>query len=313
LIHSAIHLLILAPSPIYFPHRVEDLFFGGVWKDQAGSQALHRAEPIQSTVAGAMISTHLMEEAMKQIDAGAESPFDSALALTSDESLVSAAKAGMPTAYAELCHRHSTKVFRTVQRITRNKEDAEDALQDALLKAFTHLHTFDGRSSFSTWLTRIAINSALMMLRKKRTQAEISFDCETWSHLQIPDPAFDPERHLCEREREFRLRHAVQRLPPVLRGVTEIRYSQDISVIEVAALTSVSVAAAKSRLIRARKLLLHALGETISSQKKGLTLQRKQRSRVVREESSRFAMSQKESALRLPPIGRANTDSQLYM
>jgi DNA-directed RNA polymerase specialized sigma24 family protein len=89
---------------------------------------------------------------------------------TCDMCLVAAAKNGDHQAYAELCRRHSQRTLRTVLRITRNIADAEDTLQEALLKAYTHIGEFDGRSAFSSWLTRIAINVALMLLRKRRSK-----------------------------------------------------------------------------------------------------------------------------------------------
>ena len=94
----------------------------------------------------------------------------------SDEWLVAAAKNGDVTAFAELRDRHFRSIMRTTYRITRNWEDAEDALQDSLLKGFLHLKDFQEKSRFSTWITRIAINSALMILRKKRGCFEISID-----------------------------------------------------------------------------------------------------------------------------------------
>jgi RNA polymerase sigma factor (sigma-70 family) len=183
------------------------------------------------------------------------------LAVMPDEYLVALAKSGNQLAYAELCERHSNMVFRTVNRITRNKEDSEDALQDSLLRAFTHLKTFDGRSTFSTWLTRIAINSALMILRKKRAHPESSFDDEAWCRFQIPDPTPDTEYRFLARERKRVLRQAVQGLPPLLRDVTIVRYAQEASLDEVASLAGISVAAAKSRLLRARNSLRRTLVE----------------------------------------------------
>ena len=94
----------------------------------------------------------------------------------SDAVLLSTAKAGDADAFVELSRRHYRMVFQATFRITRNEQDAEDALQDSLLKAFSHLKNFEERSSFSTWLTRIAINSALMILRKKRGGFEVSMD-----------------------------------------------------------------------------------------------------------------------------------------
>ena len=116
----------------------------------------------------------------------------------SDAFLVSTAKSGDTDAFVELSKRHYRRVFYETYRITRNWQDAEDALQDSLLRAFSHLNNFQERSSFSTWLTRIAINSALMILRKKRNGFELSLDgtddpsgeCERWD---TQSPAENPE------------------------------------------------------------------------------------------------------------------------
>src|SRR3984885_1047997 len=91
---------------------------------------------------------------------------------TSDERLVAVAKSGDRSAFAELWKRHSRTAFGKVYQITKNRADAEDVIQDAWIKAFIHLNAFDGRAKFSTWLTRIAINSALMALRKRRSRPE---------------------------------------------------------------------------------------------------------------------------------------------
>src|SRR5271157_2963015 len=94
----------------------------------------------------------------------------------SEAGLVAAAKRGERDALETLWKRSSQKILKVTRRITKNREDAEDALQECLLSAFVHFEDFDGRSSFSTWLTRIAINSALMVLRKKRSSREMSMD-----------------------------------------------------------------------------------------------------------------------------------------
>jgi RNA polymerase sigma-70 factor, ECF subfamily len=181
------------------------------------------------------------------------------LSCASDESLVVAAKQGSHIAFAEVFNRHSRRVFAIAYRITKSREDAEDACQDATLKAFVHLKTFDGRAKFSTWLTRIAINSALMILRQKRRRNETSidthFDGGAWVSLDMPDPAKDIELQYIERRREVLLRTAVNRLRPVLRDVLEIRLSSDGSIQEIAQEAGISVAAAKSRLIRGRQAL----------------------------------------------------------
>lgn len=214
---------------------------------------------------------------MNPFYAGADSPMRSTLAVASDEAIVISAKAGMHLADTELCRRHSTSIFRTIFRITRSEEDAEDGLQELLLKAFLHLKKFDGRSKFSTWLTRIAINSALMIVRKKRAHPENPFDGDMLSGLLISDPASDPERHFLERERNLQLRKAVRRLPPLLREATEIRDSEEVSVSEVAARTRASLFATKSRLLRARKSLIRALSEDESLRGSLSKLERKRR------------------------------------
>src|ERR1700678_2270993 len=107
----------------------------------------------------------------------------------SDMYLVAAAKDGNHQAYAELCRRHSKKLFRTVLRITRDVADAEDTLQEALLKAYVHIRGFEGRSAFSSWLTRIAINSALMLSRKTRSRPVCSFESgPDADDFKLPEP-----------------------------------------------------------------------------------------------------------------------------
>jgi RNA polymerase sigma-70 factor, ECF subfamily len=183
----------------------------------------------------------------------------------SDESLVAAAKQGLYIAFELICDRHWRRVFATVYRITKNREDAEDACQDATLKAFVHLKTFDGEAKFSTWLTRIAINSALMILRQKRRRNEISIDGYlddgAWDPIDLPDPAKSVELHYIEEERAVRLRRAVNCLSPALRDVLDIRLSSDESVDEIARRAGISVAAAKSRLIRGRQAIRRYINE----------------------------------------------------
>ncbi len=180
-----------------------------------------------------------------------------------DEMLVAAAKTGEHQAFSELCKRHSKKIFSTVYRITRNRQDAEDALQEAFLKAYVHLKKFDGRSSFSTWLTRIAINSALMILRRKRAHPEISMDGgsegETWQHWEVPDRRVDTEEHYAKSERAHHLKRAIPQLRPALRTIVEIQQVHDIPIKKIAEIAGISVAATKSRLSRARTVLRRSL------------------------------------------------------
>jgi RNA polymerase sigma factor (sigma-70 family) len=182
---------------------------------------------------------------------------------TNDEMLVTAARSGEHLAFSELWNRHSKRAFNTMYRITRNRQDAEDALQDAFLKAFLHLKNFDGRSTFSTWVTRIAINSALMILRKKRTHPETSIDWsadgETWQHWEMADKKANIEEHYIKKEAEGHLNRAIQRLRPALRTTIEMRQLHDSSVKEIAENAGISVAAAKSRLLRAKTVLRRSL------------------------------------------------------
>jgi RNA polymerase sigma-70 factor, ECF subfamily len=180
-----------------------------------------------------------------------------------DEVLVAAAKSGNHPAFAELWTRHSNSAFKMAYRIVENRDDAEDVIQDAWMNAYVHLRTFDGRSKFSTWIIRIAINSALMTLRRKRVHPETSMevvDGESWRHFEIADPTEDVEDFYVRCERAESLRRAIRRLQPTLRNVIEIRQLNDRSVKEIAELAGISVAATKSRLLRARKVLRRALG-----------------------------------------------------
>jgi RNA polymerase sigma-70 factor, ECF subfamily len=181
-----------------------------------------------------------------------------------DEQLVSAAKAGDPIAFVELSKRYSNKILWKIYRITRNWQDAEDVLQDSLLKAFTHLKDFECRSSFSVWLTRIAINSALMSLRKKRDHVEIpidrpddnSYEQTVWEPRDLAD---DPESRYVKRERDKLIREAILRLPHCYRVAFELQHAEGYSMSEIAYSLGISMSAAKSRLSRARTVLRTSL------------------------------------------------------
>jgi RNA polymerase sigma-70 factor (ECF subfamily) len=179
-----------------------------------------------------------------------------------DEALVAAAKSGDQSAFLELWRRHSKRVFKTSYGITRNREDAEDVIQDTWMKAYLHLNTFDGRAKFATWLTRIAVNSSLMILRRRRSHPETSMeimDGDTWQHRDFADQAKNAEELYARGEKLERLRREICCLRPTLRIVVEIRESNDRSVEEVAELAGLSVAATKSRLARAKEALRKAL------------------------------------------------------
>jgi RNA polymerase sigma-70 factor (ECF subfamily) len=178
----------------------------------------------------------------------------------SDAGLVSAAKSGDAVAFVELSRRHSDKILRRTYRIVKNWQDAEDVLQESLMRAFLHLKDFEERSSFSSWLTRIAINFSLMGLRKKRGQVEISMefindDHEVAYRWEPRDPAESPESHCSRRETEALLGIAIRQLPPILRQVVQLNLIDGRSGEELAQTLGISVPAAKSRLSRARNAL----------------------------------------------------------
>jgi RNA polymerase sigma factor (sigma-70 family) len=163
-------------------------------------------------------------------------------------------------AFERLYEKTAPKVLKTLYRITRNQEDAEDALQEAFLSAFIHAKDFDGRSSFTTWFTRIAINSALMILRKKRTHPEYSLDEggageEHETYWIVPDTAPNPERRYAQQEQEAILKEAVGELRPAIRKAVEMGQLQDRTMRETAEVLGISVAAAKARLFHARAAL----------------------------------------------------------
>lgn len=179
---------------------------------------------------------------------------------TRSDHLVSAAQAGSSTAFGELRNLYSRRVYRKLLTITKNREDAEDALQDAFLRAYLALHTFEGRSSFYSWLTRIAINSALIILRKRRARPEVSFDNPSEvqdenSGFEFRDAGPSPE-HIClHRQRYARMLTSIGKLQPRLRQVIEMQMKQTRSVREIAQTLEISEAAVKSRLSRARARL----------------------------------------------------------
>jgi RNA polymerase sigma factor (sigma-70 family) len=179
-----------------------------------------------------------------------------------EQALVAAAKQGRAEAFGALCQPLARKLIQSAQRITKNREDAEDALQDAFLSAFVHIKDFDARSSFSTWLTRIAINSALMTLRKKRRPREIPIGSgELGANgvgWDVPDPSPNPEKMCAQREKERILREAIRGLRPTIRQVVEIQQLQEISIKETAGMIGVSVTAAKARLFHGRRALRKA-------------------------------------------------------
>jgi RNA polymerase sigma-70 factor (ECF subfamily) len=179
--------------------------------------------------------------------------------------------------FDELALPHVQKILRVVHRITRNREDAEDAMQDAFLQALAHFQDFDGRSAFATWLTRIAINSSLMILRKRRNAKAVSLndgnDSEESTVIrEVRDPVSDVEEQFLQKERETALREAIQMLRPSLRKVVELAQLGERSIRETAEMLDLSVSAAKARLFHARRSLKKA--QTLQRFRKPVTRRR---------------------------------------
>ena len=188
----------------------------------------------------------------------------SAAAKADDEAVfVRAAKRGDLNAFETLVNRYESKIFRLAQNITQNREDAEDVMQEAFLKAFEHLGEFQGNSRFYTWLVRIAVNQALMKLRKRRPN-QISLDepVETEDDLmprEVEDWGPSPEERFAQTELNGILSNVIAELDPPFRIVFQLCDIEDLSTEETAEVLGLSAPAVKSRLLRARLKLRHKL------------------------------------------------------
>jgi RNA polymerase sigma-70 factor (ECF subfamily) len=183
------------------------------------------------------------------------------LAAGREDLLVTAVQAGVPEAFAHLYAVYSPRLYRTIAKITKNPEDAQDALQETFLRAHLKVRAFEGRSSIYSWLSRIAINCALMILRKRRTRAEVLFDpqpdhrsCET-TFFEVRDFAPNPEEAYDLRQRQTKTLRAIHRLDPKLQAPLRMVMKREWSVKEISHALNISESAAKSRLYRARQQL----------------------------------------------------------
>jgi RNA polymerase sigma-70 factor, ECF subfamily len=176
----------------------------------------------------------------------------------SDElDLVARAKAGDGSAFSVLINRYEGKIFRLAMNITQNREDAEDVLQEAFFKAYEHLDQFQGNSKFYTWIVRIAVNQALMKLRKRKTDRSVSLDeqIDTGEDTVVREIAAwdpDPEERFSREELHTILTEAIDGLAPIYRTVFTLRDVDGLSTEETAEALDLSVPAVKSRLLRAR-------------------------------------------------------------
>jgi RNA polymerase sigma-70 factor, ECF subfamily len=184
-----------------------------------------------------------------------------------DHALVTAAKRGDTHAFENLMLRHKRKVFAIALRITKNREDAEDVVQESFHKAFLHLGGFQEASQFYTWLTRITCNEACMLLRRRRRVPEV-LPLTTDDNVNFVPEAFvdqnpNPEESCRRREHSELLTDAINRLGPTIRKTMWLRMVEERSVEETAQMLDTSVAAVKSRVCRGRRELSGTLNRAL--------------------------------------------------
>jgi RNA polymerase sigma-70 factor (ECF subfamily) len=184
-------------------------------------------------------------------------PFDEA-------ALVARARSGDDSAFGDLVNHYERRIFRLAKNITQNDEDAEDVLQESFMKAYGHLDTFHGNSKFYTWLVRIAVNEALMKLRKRKTDKTVSLDeqLDTGEDTLVREIAVwddNPEQLYSQDEIREILDKAVASLEPIYSSVFQLRDVEELSTEETAEALNISVPAVKSRLLRARLQLREKL------------------------------------------------------
>jgi RNA polymerase sigma-70 factor, ECF subfamily len=200
-----------------------------------------------------------------KLDPLARRPLPSQIVKDDESALVAAAKAGDVPAFETLVGRYERKIFRLTQNITQNREDAEDAMQEAFLKAFEHLQAFEGNSRFYTWLVRIAVNQALMKLRKRRPNVvSLDEEVDTGEDMvprDVQDWGPSPVERYAQTELSGILSKVIGELDPPFRIVFQLRDIEELSTEETAEALGLSVPAVKSRLLRARLKLRQALNQ----------------------------------------------------
>ena len=180
-----------------------------------------------------------------------------------DAALVEAARRHDPDAFEEIVTRYGPRIFRLAQNITRNREDAEEVSQDSFARAFLHVDSFRGDSRFYTWLTRIAINQALMKLRTRRRRELQRVYPDTPEEIQfcadVADDTPTPEQQYSQKELQRILASAMEELPMASREVLQLREVEERSTAETARILGLSISAVKSRMLRGRQKLRQAL------------------------------------------------------
>jgi len=189
---------------------------------------------------------------------------DSVCHIEDEAAIIAAAKNGQTGSFELLIQRYERKILLQAMRITRNWQDAEDVRQQSVLKAFTRLHSFQGNSSFSTWLFRIAVNEALMLLRRKRSWHEVQVEDSDEMDVEMSIPhtlrySVAADDHCLAQERKQILYAALKRLTPAMRVVIQLRDLEECSMREIARILGISVRAAKTRVFHGRRRLREVL------------------------------------------------------
>lgn len=181
-----------------------------------------------------------------------------------DIALATEAKQGDKGAFTELMNRYAQRVFRVARHITKNDQDAEDVLQDTFLKAYSRLGQFEGNAKFYTWIVRVAVNEALMRMRRGKNRVTVSLDQELETsdgaiQRELPAETESPEESLSRTELRESLTQAIDSLSEIYRPVFVLRDVEGLSTEETAEMLNLSLPAVKSRLLRARLQLRQKL------------------------------------------------------
>ena len=183
-------------------------------------------------------------------------------ALTDDE-IVSRVRAGETQLFELIMRRHNQRIYRAARAILRDDGEAEDVMQDAYVRAYAHLHEFEGRSSFSTWLTRIAVHEALSRLRRGRRFQPIDSPTQETQYHMPTAPRFTPEQQASDSEIRAVLGKAIDSLPDEFRSVFVLRALEEMSGAETAECLGIPEETVKTRLFRARARLQETLLEAL--------------------------------------------------
>jgi RNA polymerase sigma-70 factor, ECF subfamily len=194
---------------------------------------------------------------------------ETSLHTSSESAMVRQAIAGNADACELLFATRTSRLIGTAFSVLRNREDAEDAVQDGLFQAYSKLHSFEGRSSFSSWLTRIVINAALMTRRRKSARPQLSLDEILESQAEryprgAVDPRSDPEKIYAAKEIQALIEGQVRKLPQELRQAYRLRAINGLSAAESGRVLGIPSSRYKSRLFHARRKLTNALRESDS-------------------------------------------------